>query len=1143
VPGADVTATRRETNATFKDVTNNVGAYQLLYLLPGTYTVKVEKTGFQTTVQENVGIDINARVRVDFTLQVGAVTQQVQVTAGAPLLQTATANVGQTFGARDVSALPMAGGSIYEATMFTTGTSQVGNMISMNDQNRWMLGGGMISWLGTPSGTSNFTVDGVNNAQMIHGQGPAETPPVDIVQEMKIETAFDASSGNTSGVVVNVALKSGTNKLHGSGEFYDRPPYWASRPYFSTISNAPRGNSFYKRWGGTFTGPVYLPKIYNGSNRTFFTYAYQADIEGFTQANITTVPTQAERQGDFSALLKVSSAYQIYDPATIQPAGNGRYSRQPFAGNIIPSNRISPIAAAILPHYTLPNQPGAADGSNNWSYTSPNIQGPSKFHDHLAKIDHNFTDKQRLSGRFTYNMVTTGPYRQYWDDLAVGENYGSYAHLGSLDYTNALSSSLVFDGGVAHTRYVATHVPPRKGFDVASLGFPTSTVALLQRNIKVFPALTVSGLQTIGNEAPDLITEDMADYFARFNKERGGHNLKFGTDIFHTNYNYFSPGSAGGSFTFGCTYDNGPLDNSPCAPSGGLGQGTAALLLGLPTGGATTIPASSMERTTTWAFYLHDNWRASKKLTVDAGLRWEYWGPYIERWDRSVRGFNPTASLPIAAAAGAAYAASPDPSLAVSQFKVQGGLRYEGVGTPNTEWSTPVHGILEPRFGFAYQAIPNRLVLRGGYGLFAFQPAFLDYQTQQVHAIQTGYSQATSIVPTNNNGMTFVANLANPWPSGLIQPVGNSLGAATNLGTSISFFNPNQPTSYTQMWNFNMQWMLPGKFFLEVGYTGDHSIKLEIPRNMDALPNSYLSTSPTRDQTTINYLTANIANPFAGLVSGQPLNTATISRSQLLVPYAQFTGMTMNDPQGYSRYNALQVRVERRLGRGVSGLAAYTWSKAIDATQIQSSNEGHSSGNNYQNPADNVPTENISGYDKPQEISMAAIWELPFGQGKALFGGIDRLENEIIGGWRLSGTWYISSGTPAGVWGDDLLQPGMTLKDVHLSASQRTVNHWFNTSAFVTAASAQLADNFRTFPLRFSQVRSGSYNDTDLALEKNFFIKESHHFQVRFEAYNAFNHPSAWDAPDTTPTDSTFGRMTNTYCLYRELQFGLKYLF
>jgi hypothetical protein len=578
VPGADVTVTNTETNVSVKDVTNSVGAYEVLYLLPGTYTLNVRKAGFKTTRQENIRVDINARVRLDFTLEVGTVNQQVAVTARAPLLDTASANLGSVLRASDVAELPVSYGNIYQVLYFTAGVAQIANNINSGDQNEMDANGSYITFNGTPMGTANWTVDGISNGQAMHGVGVVSSPPVDVVQEVKVETAFDASSGNTSGVVINVALKSGTNKLHGSGEFYDRPPYWASRPYFSTLSNTPRGPSYYKRWGGTFTGPVYLPKIYNGTNRTFFTYAYQADNEGNTATDITTVPTAAERQGDFSALLALGPQYQIYDPATIQPTGNGRYSRQPFVGNIIPSPRISPIATAILKHYPLPNQPGAVDGVNNWTWTNPAVWGPDKFHNHLAKIDHSFTDKQRLTGRFNYMYRYTGPYRQYWPDIAMGEAFRSYTHVGALDYTNTLSPSLVLDAGLSHSRWYSGHDPLRSGFDASTLGFQGTPLAQLQQTIKVFPTIGVSGLQTLAGEGYDLGTTDVAEYFVRLNKEHRTHDLKFGADIFHTNYNYFSPGSAGGSFSFGCSYDNGPLDNSPCAPSGGGRSGHGSFI-------------------------------------------------------------------------------------------------------------------------------------------------------------------------------------------------------------------------------------------------------------------------------------------------------------------------------------------------------------------------------------------------------------------------------------------------------------------------------------------------------------------------------------------------------------------------------------
>jgi hypothetical protein len=354
------------------------------------------------------------------------------------------------------------------------------------------------------------------------------------------------------------------------------------------------------------------------------------------------------------------------------------------------------------------------------------------------------------------------------------------------------------------------------------------------------------------------------------------------------------------------------------------------------------------------------------------------------------------------------------------------------------------------------------------------------------------------------------------------------LGSATFLGRGFTFYNPIARTPYTTHWSFNTQSVLPGQFLLEVGYVGSKTVKLRTPREIDGLPNQYLSTSLQRDQNTINFLTANIPNPFAGLLPGTSLNGSTIQRQQLLRPYPQFASISMRDYQGYSWYNSLQVRLERRFSRGFTTLVGYSLSKKMDATE-------------YLNPSDPLPYRTISAMDRPHQLSFSAIYELPFGKGRQFASGINRLGDALIGGWQIGSVYQYNSGFPIG-FGNALFAGDV--KNIALPRGERTVDRWFNTDAgFVKSTAQQLQFNLRTFPLRFSGVRTGAYNSWDLSLLKNVRVFETHQFQLRGEFYNAFNHPSAWDGPVTSPTSTAFGQITGMLSLPRLIQFGAKYIF
>ena len=1130
VPRANITATNVDTNVSQKTVTNAEGSYEVLYLLPSRYNVSAEATGFKKALQE-VQILIHERTRVDFSLEVGAMTEQVKVTAQAEQLQTGNANIGQVLDSRTISELPIAFGAPYGAIFMLNGVSDDGYGRNSPDQNNMDMVGSSISGNGAPIGHIGFTIDGTSNLQMAHYLGPAFSPPMDLIDEMKVETAFDASVGSSSGLVINIALKGGTNSPHGTAYGFFSNPDLTANQWFNNLYGQAKPDFGYKRWGATLTGPVYIPKLFNGRNRTFFTYGYEADVETTPGATVLSVPNPKNATGDFSNLLALGSQYEIYDPLTIQSAPNGRLTRDPFPGNIIPASRISPIAKAILAHYPQPNTTGNPDGENNYAI---NLANPDAFWSHTARVDHNISDKQRLFVRATSaERGASGSGRKYWNDVAEGTGGGKDVRTtqASLDYVNTLNSSTVLDLRYGYSRFTAPKYPDAMGFDVSQLGFPTATVQQLQMQEMSFPTINISGLQSLGWERHSFGTSDSHDLSAVLNKQHGDHGIKVGVEIIQQRVNYanYAGGySVAGTFGFGSTYTNGPFDNSPSSP-GGVGQGLAALLLGQPDSGGISEVANQATRSTNYALYFHDNWRATQKLTLDLGLRWEYVAPPYDRYDRSVGGWDPTAAQPIAAAALAAYAANPDPALPVDQFKVQGGLLFAGVGgVPRSFWNDSKK-FFAPRFGLAYQVRP-KVVLRGGFGIFQLAKGLNPSVQAQAYATQTGFSQDTPLVTSNNNGVSYFANLANPFPNGLISPPGASLGAATDLGTWPGYYDRSSAMPYSMQWNMNIQTMLPGNFLLEVGYLGNKSIRLPVSPNMNAIPQQYLSTSPVRDQTTIDYLSAQVPNPFAGLVPGSWMNGATESRWQLLTPYPQYYGIGITDYQGWSWYNAMPVRLERRFGNGFTMLVNYTFSKSIDATL-------------FQTDGDPVPTKAISYNDRPQQFSLSAIWELPFGKGKPVLGNGGRFVNTFVGGWQLSGVWQVNSGLLPYYPCDCLLKPGETLNDIALPSGQQTLNHWFNTDAFVTDPNQQLANNKVTFPLRLSSIRGGTYNSTDISLLKNISLHENHHFQLRFEAFNAFNDQKAWSVPDTTPTDSSFGQVRNTYSLPRQLQLGIKYMF
>ncbi|MEK7406186.1 MAG: hypothetical protein AAB225_13860 [Acidobacteriota bacterium] len=457
----------------------------------------------------------------------------------------------------------------------------------------------------------------------------------------------------------------------------------------------------------------------------------------------------------------------------------------------------------------------------------------------------------------------------------------------------------------------------------------------------------------------------------------------------------------------------------------------------------------------------------------------------------------------------------------MDQFRVLGGLTFAGVnGKPRGLWNTDTNNFV-PRIGLAY-AINPKTVIRSGFGIFYDQLGILRRQVSL-----TGFSKSTDFVASLDNGQTFIANLTDPWPNGFDRPVGAGLGVMTNAGQGISFFNPNLSVPRMERWEVSVQRQFSHQAVLELAYVGNHGSDLRSSRQLDAIPRQYLSTSPVRDQATIDLLSAQVPNPFYPLLPKTSLSGSTVSRSQLLRPYPQFSGVASDTNEGYSRYHSLQTRFEKRMSAGYTVNVAWTWSKFLEAT-------------GFLNDTDPVAERVISDQDRTHRVVISGLWELPFGKGRRFAASTNKVLGKLIGGWQVQEIYQFQSGAPLG-FGNAIFTGN--LADIPLPSDQRTIYRWFNTAAgFERSSARQLASNLRTFSTRFSGVRGNGLNNWDISLVKNTGIAERARLQFRTEFINAFNH-AQFSNPNTTPTSSSFGRVTSTSQWPRTIQFALKLLF
>jgi hypothetical protein len=1114
VPGASIKVINTATNATVALSTNAEGIYDMPNLVPGPYKVEVQVAGFKRYERGPIEVRVGDVLRINVQLELGPISESVVVASQAPMLEDATATLGHLVDNRRIQELPLPGQNPAYLTLLAPGVITT-NAVTHG----WLpLAVDVLSDIasnGARTRTSQFTVDGVPN--MTRGGQMSFSPPPETLQEFKVETAtYDASTGRFLGANVNMVLKSGTNQLHGSATYSHTSRPLMSVPFFVNksiydLSTGPvtqdKINRFFpgaktNRYRPSASGPVYIPGIYDGRNRTFWMYGYDRIDRLMPTQSYLAVPTQAQRTGDFSALLALGASYQIYDPATTRPTTDGRYQRDPLPGNRIPANRLDSVATKIVSHYGLPNAAGTNDGRNNFSDIGPRNLN---FRSHTARVDQLLGQSNRLSGSYTRSTHLEQYSRSFYPDLSRGQMFNRFHNGLSLSDVLTLRPNLIAELRYGWTRFKYYQRPYTLGFDLAELGISQSLVNQLDKATTAFPQVSIDGYAELGGVSGTLWATNTHTTAGTISNVRGAHTLRFGGElraIFATGYNW---GNIAPLYNASTTYTRGPYNTSAASA---IGQGLASFLLGVPTGGSISNNASYANHSKYMGFFVQDDWKLSRMVTVNLGLRYELETPLTERFDRTNRGFDFTTTNPIQDAASAAYARSPIPEIAAANFRTAGGLLFANRdGVPRGLYERNANR-WSPRIGIAWRATPS-IVVRTGYGIF-FDSIGADWSD----VVQQGYSQSTLLIPTLDNGVTFRASLANPFPDGLTLPPGASGGLKTFLGRAPSYYTPTRRAGYLQRWSFGLQREFPHRVLLEVGYVGSRATGLEASEEFNPIPRQYLSTSPVRDQTTIDYLARTYPNPFAAIpeFAGSNLAGANVARSQLLRPYPHFTGITSGIAEGFSWYHSLETRVEKRFSHGYTMQATYTWQKLMLAVDKL-------------NPTDPALQHVIAGQDRPHQIVVSGIYEFPFGRQRRWRSGAPAIVDQVLGGWQLQAVYQGTSGAPIGF--GNIIFTG-DLHKIVLPKSGRKTERWFNTDAgFEKAPARQLANNIRTFPTRLTGLRQDGSNNWNLSLLKNFRITEKLRFQLRAEAQDALNH-AMFSAPNSDPTSSLFGQVTGT---------------
>ncbi len=1163
VPGATVTVTDVARKTTAHLTTNAEGLFEAPYLLPGIYQVVIEKSGFKKVIQDAVQVQINETRTLEISLDVGGVQETITVTAEAATLNTSDANLGGTLDRKRVDELPSVHGDPYILMNLTPGVSYTGST--------------RLDRPFEPTHIANFAMGGARGIRsdlLIDGAPSTATananeviasyvPSTDTTQEFRVQTAtFDAQFGNTEGGVTSIVTKSGTNNFHGSAYYWIEPGGWAANDFFGNSRGQGRPFTYSNRPGFSVGGPVWIPKVYNGKDKTFFFFSYESIDDSRPRFDATNIwsPTDALKNGDFSAY---ASSVKIYDPLTGTFANGTVTNRTQFTNNIIPPERINPVAKAVLAYMGSPKhapQGTALINNNITDSTLAEVLNPP-YRNYTIRFDQNFGDKDKLFGRYSwYNRNST--YNNYTGGIYVGDRFLFISKQAVVDEVHTFNAHTVLNLRYGFNRFIRGSDAPigQYGMDLTSLGFPASFNNSIGEDFRRFPRFDFNCTSCTGAPVGNGHTNEFRPVSSHFatavlNRTQGIHSLRFGGEMrIYREDDSFKSNQQSGQFIFDNTYTR--IGSASSADVEGL-QGFASFLLGYPTTMQIVRASDYSEYSKTWGFFGQDDLRLTRKLTLNLGLRWEFEQSLTERHNKSVSGFDLSNTQPFEAQAQTNFGliSSTDvlkTTYGLTTITSKGGLLFAGKDTGSGLYNTPKSGFL-PRLGFAYK-LDNKTVVRGGFGLYQ---GFLGERRGDV--IQPGYSQ-TTIEPltTGPNGAPLPALISNPFPSGITAPSGNALGKQTALGQNVTFFNQNPKVAKQKRWSFGIQRELWGGWSIEAFYSGDYGTNIEINRNLNAQPLSYLNTdnSRTAAQNTNNTnLGGTVRNPFCNTVSGSTCTSGalytgaggTMSRRQLLLPFPDFGSITTTNNDGKTWYHSGQFSLTKRFSKFYGLQAAYTWSKWLQATE-------------YLNAADPKPTKMISDQDVPHRFSMSGFFALPFGQGQPFFSNANRLVDALIGGWQIQGTYNYQSGFPLSFSSDVFYLGGQ----VSLPKDQQTVTRWFNTSAFVSivggtptcgafptgnANCATPVDHLRTFPLRLSDVRLDPTNNADLGLRKDIRIREAMKLQLRMEFINAFNHPLlaslSGGAPVVTPNSSTFGQITasNQQNYARRAQLSVKFIF
>ncbi len=1048
VPNCAITLVNTGTDTKTSVKTDAQGSYIATPLRIGNYSIQVEAPGFKAETRTGIVLQVQDRLRVDFTLQVGSVNETIKVQSAAPVVDTESTALGDVVASEQITDLPLNGRDYTQLATLTTGVVKItenGGGINGGTTPTNGNAGGAFAVNGTRGNLNNFMLDGIDNNSNDNAGNILKTN-VDAIQEFRVQTSgYSAEFGRSGGAVINATIKSGANQFHGTAFEFLRNSALDARGYFEPAGQ-PKAPFRQNQFGGTLGGPI-------RRNKTFFFMDYQGTRIGTSQTDISTVPTPAELGGDFSALLGTS---QIYDPQTTATV-NGQTVRTPFPGNIIPTSRLDPISAAVAQLYPAPNVPGAL--ANNYIVNAP---GNEQVDLADARVDHNISEKQQIFARFSLSQ--TNRFQQPpLPGLADGGSYSTGTYVDDtrgavIGYTFIISPTMVNEVRVGFNREHYVDNKPAYGQkypsgELAVPGVPDNA------SINGLTLFEISGYQRLGEPGytPTTSTSQEFQYGDTLSIVHGKHTLKIGPQVRFSQFNLFQIGQPRGAFSF-----SGEFTADSPSSGDGSGSGLADMLLGLPTTSTISTLTYFGNRQQTYGAFIQDDYKLSPKLTLNLGLRYDYTTPISEAHNQQSNFDFATGQLVVAGQNGASA-----------------GL----VTTDKDDFA--------PRVGLAWNVFKNT-VIRSGYGRF-----FSYQEIRTGDPLQLAYNLPFFYQPTFiSDGITPILTVSGGFP-----PLNPSQAIDAGVTASGSGAGSHLHAPVLDEWNFNIQQQLPGDILFETAYVGSKSTHLQVLLD----PNQ-------------------VEVPGPGDIQSRR-------------PYPQYGPFTDIVNRGSSSYNALELKVEKRLSNGLMFLSAFTYSKSMDdQPEICCSSPWPQ--NSYDVAADRGP----SDFDEKFRWISSFDYQLPVGKGQRFLSS-NRAADLVLGGWHLGGIFTDRSGfyfspllgyDPSNTGSIGLVRTDRTC-DGNLPAGQRSPNLWFNADCFPLPSGYAFGNSGKNV-----LVGPGGVSG-DFALRKIFDITEHQNLEFRVEFFNAFNHP-VFAQPDNYITDGpgATGVITSTVLPQREIQFALK---